>query len=78
MKERQTSTNRKSVKKANKLGRLLLILFVFAGIFGGLFFRIGYIKTVHGEESVSYTHLDVYKRQRYYHSALVALSARIF
>ena len=50
MKERQTSTNRKSVKKANKLCRLLLILFVFAGIFGGLFFRIGYIKTVHGEE----------------------------
>ena len=39
MKERQTSTNRKSVKKANKLGRLLLILFVFAGIFGGLFFE---------------------------------------
>ncbi len=50
MKERQTSTNRKSVKKANKLGRLLLILFVFAGIFGGLFLRVGYIKTVHGEE----------------------------
>ena len=29
MKERQTSTNRKSVKKANKLGRLLLILFLY-------------------------------------------------